>query len=51
MREVYTCTCGCQTWVMHADTIECSSCKTIYEHPNLEPAAFNMSIREVEERR
>jgi hypothetical protein len=50
MDNVYTCSCGNQTWTILENQVQCAACQTTYECLHTSVKEFNhMVVEEIEE--
>lgn len=46
MENVYTCSCGSQTWIVMDDGVRCTACNQLFDAPHLPVRNFNRIVAE-----
>lgn len=46
MEDVYTCTCGNQTWMILENQVQCTACKTTFDCQHTPVKEFNHRVAE-----
>lgn len=49
MEDVYTCTCGNQTWMIWENHVQCAACKAIFNCLHTPVKDFNRMVAEAVE--